>query len=127
MNKKAVELTIKAALALNCKICEHTKFDRKNYFYPDLVKGFQISQYDLPLGRDGYIDIEVDGASKRVRIKRVHLEEETGKAIHSGDDISTADNSYMDFNRSGIGLIEIVSEADMRSAEEAKRALEVNL
>lgn len=123
LNKKAVELTIKAALALNCKICEHTKFDRKNYFYPDLVKGFQISQYDLPLGRDGYIDIEVDGASKRVRIKRVHLEEETGKAIHSGDDISTADNSYMDFNRSGIGLIEIVSEADMRSAEEAKAYL----
>jgi len=123
LNKKAVELTVKTALALNCKVTEKTKFDRKNYFYPDLVKGYQISQFDLPIGKDGYIDIEVNGVSKRIRIKRVHLEEETGKAIHAGDDISTADSSYMDFNRSGIGLIEIVSEADMRSADEAKAYL----
>ncbi|MEA4882669.1 MAG: Asp-tRNA(Asn)/Glu-tRNA(Gln) amidotransferase subunit GatB [Clostridia bacterium] len=123
LNKKALEHTMRAALALNCTIAEYSKFDRKNYFYPDLPKAYQISQYDLPIGRDGYLDIDVDGKAKRVRIRRVHLEEETGKSVHAGDDIISATQSLMDFNRCGIGLMEIVSEADIRSADEARAYL----
>ncbi|NLM64831.1 MAG: Asp-tRNA(Asn)/Glu-tRNA(Gln) amidotransferase subunit GatB [Firmicutes bacterium] len=123
LNRRAVEFTIRAALALNCQITPFSKFFRKNYFYPDLAKGFQITQFDAPIGHDGWLDVEVDGEVKRIRIRRVHLEEETAKLTHAGDDIITADNSLLDFNRSGIGLIEIVTEPDIRSAEEARAYL----
>ena len=123
LNRRAVEFTIRAALALNCQITPFSKFFRKNYFYPDLAKGFQITQFDAPIGHDGWLDVEVDGEVKRIRIRRVHLEEETAKLTHAGDDIITAGNSLLDFNRSGIGLIEIVTEPDIRSAEEARAYL----
>ena len=123
LNRKAVEYCMKAGLALNCTVSGRTKFDRKNYFYPDLPKAYQISQYDMPIGRNGWLDIEVDGQVKRIGIRRVHLEEETGKLVHAGDDITSATSSMIDFNRCGIPLIEIVSEADMRSAEEARAYL----
>jgi aspartyl-tRNA(Asn)/glutamyl-tRNA(Gln) amidotransferase subunit B len=116
INKAAVEACLKTALALNCDIPRHTKFDRKNYMYPDLPKGYQISQYDLPMSRDGYI--ELDG--RRVRIRRVHLEEDTGKLIHAGDKLNKAWESYVDLNRAGVALMEIVSEPDIRSADEAR-------
>ena len=115
-NGKAVEQVVKTALALNCEIARHTKFDRKNYFYPDLPKGYQISQYDLPLSRGGWV--EVDG--RRVRITRVHLEEDTGKLLHAGDALETAQESLVDLNRAGVPLMEIVSEPDLRGAEEAR-------
>jgi aspartyl-tRNA(Asn)/glutamyl-tRNA(Gln) amidotransferase subunit B len=115
-NGKAVEQVVKTALALHCEIARHTKFDRKNYFYPDLPKGYQISQYDLPLSHGGWI--EVDG--RRVRITRVHLEEDTGKLLHAGDALETAQESLVDLNRAGVPLMEIVSEPDLRSAEEAR-------
>ena len=117
-NKKAVEYVIRTALALNCKISEHSLFHRKNYFYPDLPKNYQISQYDNPLGKNGWLDITVDGEIKRIRICRVHLEEDTGKLIHAG-----GDESLVDYNRSGVPLMEIVSEADIRSADEAREYL----
>ncbi len=123
LNRRALEYTIRAGLALNCSIARWTKFDRKNYFYPDLAKGYQVSQYDVPIAHDGYIDIEVDGQPKRIRVRRVHLEEETAKLVHAGDDIISSNQSLLDFNRSGIGLIEIVSDADMRSADEARAYL----
>lgn len=114
MNKGALEYGIKAALALNCEISQHTHFDRKNYFYPDNPKAYQISQNDNPIGSNGWVEIEVDGKKKKIRIERVHLEEDAGKNIH-GD----AGHSYVDLNRQGTPLIEIVSEADIRSPEEA--------
>ena len=116
INRRAVEATILTALALNCEIPQHTKFDRKNYMYPDLPKGYQISQYDLPMSRDGYL--ELDG--KRIRIRRVHLEEDTGSLKHAGDKLHRAWESYVDLNRAGVPLMEIVSEPDMRSADEAR-------
>lgn len=119
VNKRAIEFGMKAALALNCKIATHTKFDRKNYFYPDNPKAYQISQFDQPIGYDGWIDIEVNGEAKRIRIERVHLEEDAGKNMHGEDGAS-----YVDLNRQGTPLIEIVSEADMRSPEEAHAYLE---
>lgn len=112
INKKGIDLCIKTALALNCEINPKTKFDRKNYFYPDLPKGFQISQYDLPIGHEGYLEIDVDGDMRRIRITRVHQEEDTGKSIHKGEYV------LLDFNKSGVPLIEIVSEADLTSVEE---------
>ena len=115
-NKAAVEACLKTALALNCEIPRHTKFDRKNYMYPDLPKGYQISQYDLPMSRDGFIEI----GDRRVRIRRVHLEEDTGKLIHAGDKLHKAWESYVDLNRAGVPLMEIVSEPDLRSADEAR-------
>jgi len=126
VNKKAVEYAIKAGLALNCEISNYSKFDRKNYFYPDLPKGYQISQYDLPLCRNGYIDLYVDGEIKRVRIKRIHLEEDAGKLLHigSGDRLSESDYSLVDFNRAGIPLIEIVTEPDINSPKEARLFLQ---
>lgn len=122
INKKAIEWTIKIALALNCAINEFSQFHRKNYFYPDMVKNYQISQYDYPIGVNGYLEVETYEGEKRFRIHRVHLEEDTGKLLHIGKTgrISEAEYSLVDFNRSGIPLVEIVSEADIRSPEEAK-------
>jgi aspartyl-tRNA(Asn)/glutamyl-tRNA(Gln) amidotransferase subunit B len=116
INRRAVELLLKSALALNCEIQEFTKFDRKNYFYPDLPKGYQISQYDLPMSRNGWIDIGGD----RVRITRVHLEEDTGKLVHAGDSLHSGGESLVDLNRSGTPLMEIVTEPDLRSASGAR-------
>ena len=119
INRKAVEATIRTALALNCEIPEFSKFDRKNYFYPDLPKGYQISQYDLPLSRRGSLEFEVKGEARRCGITRVHLEEDTGKLLHAGA-IHEAESSLVNFNRAGVPLMEIVSEPDMRSADEAR-------
>ena len=118
MNQRAVEFSIRAALGLNCKIASYSKFDRKNYFYPDLPKGYQISQYDLPLAYDGHVNYELEGETKRVRINRIHLEEDAGKLVHA-DVTGNPNQSYVDFNRSGVPLLEIVSEPDLRSPEEA--------
>ncbi len=118
LNRQAVTMAMKAALALNCTIHPRSRFARKNYFYPDLPKGYQISQYEEPLSRDGWIEIEANGTRKRVRITRVHLEEDAGKSLHEGFPDSDA-KSYIDLNRSGVPLIEIVSEPDLRSPEEA--------
>jgi aspartyl-tRNA(Asn)/glutamyl-tRNA(Gln) amidotransferase subunit B len=118
LNRQAVEMAIKAALALNCEIPLVSRLSRKNYFYPDLPKGYQISQYDAPLAEHGYVEILVDGASKRVGVTRVHIEDDAGKSIHEG--FRDSDRySYVDLNRCGTPLIEIVSEPDMRSSEEA--------
>jgi aspartyl-tRNA(Asn)/glutamyl-tRNA(Gln) amidotransferase subunit B len=112
-NQTALDYAIKTALALNCKIQEYTKFDRKNYFYPDLPKNYQVSQYDLPLSRNGFLDIDLEGKAKRIGITRVHMEEDAGKLIHQED------GSLVDFNRTGVPLLEIVSEPDINSPEEA--------
>ncbi|MCL4298224.1 MAG: Asp-tRNA(Asn)/Glu-tRNA(Gln) amidotransferase subunit GatB [Anaerolineae bacterium] len=114
INQRAIEYTIMMGLALNCEIQPHNVFARKNYFYPDLPKGYQISQYELPLCLGGYVDIDTDdGQTKRIRIRRVHLEEDTGKLVH----VNGA--SLVDLNRAGVPLVEIVTEADIHSAEEA--------
>lgn len=120
LNKKVVEYAIKAGLAMNCEIPEFSKQDRKNYFYPDLPKAYQISQYDLPLCRNGHVDIEVNGEKKRIGITRIHIEEDAGKLLH--DERGTS--SLVDYNRGGVPLIEIVTEPDMRSAEDARAFLE---
>ena len=119
INRRAVEATIRTALALNCEIPEFSKFDRKNYFYPDLPKGYQISQYDLPFSRHGHLDFDVNGEARRAGITRVHLEEDTGKLQHEGA-IEQAQSSLINFNRAGVPLMEIVSEPDLRSADEAR-------
>jgi aspartyl-tRNA(Asn)/glutamyl-tRNA(Gln) amidotransferase subunit B len=118
LNREAVTMAIKAAMALNCAVNARSRFARKNYFYPDLPKGYQISQYDEPLSEYGWIEIEVDGARKRVGITRVHLEEDAGKSLHEGFPDSDH-NSYIDLNRSGVPLVEIVSEPDLRTPEES--------
>jgi len=118
LNREAVTMAMKAAMALNCAINPRSRFARKNYFYPDLPKGYQISQYDEPLSQDGWIEIEVNGVRKRVGITRVHLEEDAGKSLHEGFPDSEC-NSYIDLNRSGVPLVEIVSEPDLRTPEEA--------
>ncbi len=115
INKRAVEFIVKIGCALNCKIAQKTKFDRKNYFYPDIPKGYQISQYDLPLCYEGYLNV----LGKKVRITRVHLEEDTAKSIHSSEGYS-----YVDFNRSGAPLMELVTEPDISNADEAKEFCE---
>jgi len=118
LNREVATMAMKAALALNCAVNPRSRFARKNYFYPDLPKGYQISQYDEPLSQDGWIDIEVHGARKRIGVTRVHLEEDAGKSLHEGFPDSDR-NSYIDLNRSGVPLIEIVSEPDLRASEEA--------
>lgn len=121
-NMEAVKLATRAAIALNCKINASSRFDRKNYFYPDLPKGYQVTQYYEPIATDGYILI--DNPRKKIRINRVHIEEDAGKSIHAGDEIITAEYSLVDCNRAGVPLIEIVSEPDMSSPEEARQYLE---
>jgi len=118
LNQEAVTMAMKTALALNCAINTHSRFARKNYFYPDLPKGYQISQYDEPVAQDGWIDIVVDKTRKRIGVTRVHLEEDAGKSLHEGFPDSER-KSYIDLNRSGVPLIEIVSEPDLRTPDEA--------
>lgn len=118
INQEAVNFTIMTGLALNCSIPEFSKFDRKNYIYPDLMKGYQISQYDLPLCLDGHLDVEVDGETRRIGIRRVHLEEDTARLVHRAANRETY--SLVDVNRSGVPLMEIVGEPDLRSPEEAR-------
>jgi len=122
INEKAIEYTVMTALALNCTINEFAKFDRKNYPYPDLMKGYQISQYDAPMSKNGWLEIDVDGTKKKIGITRVHLEEDVAKLTHC---TSPEGESYslVDVNRSGCPLMEIVSEPDMSSAEEARQYL----
>ena len=118
LNDGAVELALKAGIAVNCKIPPFSIFARKNYFYPDLPKGYQISQYEQPLATDGELQIPENGASKTIRIKRIHMEEDAGKLLHEGADAG-GDASLVDFNRAGVPLIEIVSEPDLNSPAEA--------
>ncbi|MCP4427083.1 MAG: Asp-tRNA(Asn)/Glu-tRNA(Gln) amidotransferase GatCAB subunit B, partial [Chloroflexi bacterium] len=121
INRNAIEYAMRVALALNCTIQHHNTFARKNYFYPDLPKAYQITQYELPLGRNGWLDIELEsGKTKRIRIRRVHMEEDTGKLTHLDGGGSANGHSLVDYNRSGVPLLEIVSEPDIRSGEEAR-------
>ena len=121
LNKKVIEFAIKTAVAVNCKIAPYSIFARKHYFYPDLPKDFQISQYELPLATNGQVEINVNGKTKRIRIHRIHLEEDAGKLVHAGSDrIQGATHSLVDFNRTGVPLMEIVSEPDISSPEEAR-------
>lgn len=115
LNRKALEYAIRAAFATHCEVSKRSRFARKNYFYPDLPKGYQISQYEEPLSTNGWLDVESNGSKKRVRIRRIHLEEDAGKLIHE----HSQDSSYVDLNRTGVPLIEIVSEPDIASSEEA--------
>ncbi len=117
INRRAIEYAVKVGLALNCEIAAFSRFDRKNYTYPDLPKGYQISQYGLPLCVNGWIDIDVEGRRKRIRINRAHMEEDTAKTFHAGQ------ASLIDYNRSGVPLLEIVTEPDIHSAEEARQYL----
>ena len=123
VNEAAIELTVRIGLALNCEIADWCRFARKNYFYPDMPKNFQISQYDEPLCVGGYLDVEVGGEVHRVGITRVHMEEDTGKSLHVGGSdgrIQGATHSLLDYNRAGVPLVEIVTEPDIRSAEVAR-------
>jgi aspartyl-tRNA(Asn)/glutamyl-tRNA(Gln) amidotransferase subunit B len=126
LNEMALEFAIKAGLAMNCQINKHSIFERKNYFYPDLPKGYQISQLRQPLSTNGYVMINVDGNEKRIGIRRIHLEDDAAKLVHAGEgEIDEAMNSAVDFNRGGVPLIEIVSEPDMSSPEEMKAYCEI--
>jgi aspartyl-tRNA(Asn)/glutamyl-tRNA(Gln) amidotransferase subunit B len=115
LNSKALEFAVKTGLAVNCSITPYSRFARKNYFYPDLPKGYQISQYELPICEHGYVDITIDGNHKRIGITRIHMEDDAGKNIHEPE----SGFSLVDFNRTGVPLMEIVSEPDMRSPQEA--------
>ena len=121
-NKKALQLAMRACLSTNCRIAPMNRFARKNYFYPDLPKGYQISQFELPLGLDGYINIQINGTKKKIGLTRIHMEEDAGKLIH-GENLGSPGKSYVDFNRTGVPLVEIVSEPDLRSGEEAREYL----
>jgi aspartyl-tRNA(Asn)/glutamyl-tRNA(Gln) amidotransferase subunit B len=124
LNERAVEYAMLAGLALNCEVADFCKFDRKNYFYPDLPKAYQISQFDLPICKTGWVEIEsADGTAKRVGINRLHMEEDAGKLVHQGT-ITTTAYSLVDLNRCGVPLIEIVSEPDMRTSQEARLYME---
>ncbi len=122
LNKRFLESSMRACLATHCTIEPMNRFARKNYFYPDLPKGYQISQFELPLGTKGYININVNGTKKRIGLTRIHMEEDAGKLIH-GINLGSPGKSYVDFNRTGVPLCEVVSEPDMRSAEEARAYL----
>jgi aspartyl-tRNA(Asn)/glutamyl-tRNA(Gln) amidotransferase subunit B len=122
LNRHAVELAVRAALALNCAIRESSRFARKNYFYPDLPKGYQISQFEEPLAEHGWLEIETDAGEKRIGITRLHLEEDAGKSLHEGFPESDS-KTYLDFNRCGVPLVEIVGEPDIRSPQEAYKYL----
>src|SRR5438445_3859804 len=124
-NRAAIESIVKIGLALDCEIAPHSLFHRKNYFYPDMPKNFQISQYDLPICVNGHLDVVVDGHSRRIGITRVHMEEDTGKSTHVGASgrIAGADYSLVDYNRAGVPLVEVVSEPDLRSSDEARAYL----
>jgi len=123
LNKKAIEYAMKVAKALNCEVLNESEFSRKNYFYPDLDKAYQITQYDKPLAEGGYLEIESDeGGEKRVRLTRIHVEEDPGRLVHMGN-VERGKYSLVDYNRAGIPLIEIVSEPDMRSPKEARKFL----
>ena len=122
MNKKVVEYAIKACLATHCEVQTTSRFARKNYFYPDLPKGYQITQFELPIGLNGYINIQTNGTPKKIGLTRIHLEEDAGKSIH-GDNLGKPGRSYIDYNRTGVPLIEIVSEPDLRSPAEAREYL----
>jgi len=124
LNREVVNYAIKAGLALDCEIAEFSKFDRKNYFYPDLSKNYQTSQFDLPICGKGGLEIEVDGEKKLIGITRAHMEEDAGKLVHSGETISTSNESSVDYNRAGVPLLEIVSEPDLRSIPEVLAYLE---
>ena len=118
LNKRVVEMATLASLAINCKVHVHSRFARKNYFYPDLPKGYQITQYELPLATGGWIEIDHGGGRKRIGITRLHLEEDAAKNLHEGFSQS-AQKAYIDYNRCGTPLCEIVSEPDMRAPDEA--------
>lgn len=122
LNKRFLDASMKACLATHCTIEPMNRFARKNYFYPDLPKGYQISQFELPLGTNGFININVDGTKKRIGLTRIHMEEDAGKLIH-GKNFGSPGKSYVDFNRTGVPLCEVVSEPDMRSPEEARAYL----
>ena len=124
VNKSVVEFAIKAGLATNCEINQYSKFDRKNYYYPDLPKNWQTSQYDLPICKNGWVDIDVDGEKRRIRLTRIHMEEDAGKLVHSGTTIKDSATSNVDYNRTGVPLLEIVSEPDLRSSDEARAYME---
>ena len=125
LNKKVLEYAVKAALALNLEIAEHSKFDRKQYFYPDLPKNYQISQFDEPIAENGWIEVEVaekgkDTYLKRIGIERLHMEEDAGKLVHAGSDrLAGSTHSLVDYNRAGVALAEIVSKPDLRTVREA--------
>ena len=123
LNRQAVEFAIRTGVALHGQVAPSSRFARKNYFYPDLPKGYQISQYEAPIIHGGGLDIEVDGTTKHVRLQRIHLEEDAGKSIH-GENLADPTKSYVDLNRTGVPLLEIVSEPDLRSAEDAKAYLQ---
>ncbi len=122
INKQAVEAVIMTGLALNCSIAQHTKFDRKNYPYPDLMKGYQISQYDQPIASNGWLMVQADGRERRIGVTRVHLEEDVAKLFHRNDPSGEA-YSLLDVNRAGVPLMEVVGEPDLRSPEEARQYL----
>ena len=117
MNRRALEMAVRASLALHCTVHEHSRFARKNYFYPDLPKGYQISMYEMPLATGGWLEIDHDGARKRIGITRLHLEDDAAKTLHEG--FSAPDKTYVDYNRGGTPLTEIVSEPDIRTPAEA--------
>lgn len=123
-NRRAIELAVTAALALESKVQEQSRFDRKNYYYPDLPKAYQISQYDRPLAAGGGLDVDFPAGPRRIRLERVHLEEEAGKLLHIGDSIFNAAYTLIDYNRAGIPLLEIVTAPDLCSAQEARLFLE---
>ncbi|MDN5337004.1 MAG: aspartyl-tRNA(Asn)/glutamyl-tRNA(Gln) amidotransferase subunit [Thermotogaceae bacterium] len=124
LNEEVVRKAVMAALALNCKINRYSRFDRKNYFYPDLPKGYQITQYFYPIAENGYLNIKIGEGNKKIRIRRLHIEEDAGKMLHSSDNITQATHSLVDLNRCGIPLIEIVTEPDIESPIEARLFME---